>query len=55
MVPLWQINALAVIANFVETEEGARFLCQSPKLLEVRIFDWSFLRASISDVSVLCS
>lgn len=30
-----QVNALAVIANFVETVESARLLCQSPRLLEV--------------------
>ena len=30
-----QINTLAVIANFVETEEGARKLCANEKLLKV--------------------
>lgn len=33
-----------MVANFVETVEGAHFLCQSPKLLEVPSFFAQVLR-----------
>ncbi|KAL6079405.1 MYND finger domain containing protein [Balamuthia mandrillaris] len=40
-----QVNALAVIANFVETEQGAAAVCHTPKLLQILVdFDSGKIR-----------